>query len=224
MTYGTSFSENKTPEYKIKPNNFSESSPDQHQITLEDSIVGYNFGYLDEKIKSPSITLSGISRKDKYICIRVENRNGTYLAKANIRNPNLGATVRFKIPSKKRSLYKTTADNLAVISKASPNKDCKDDYNYLATSWNNRPSDKLYILVNLEDVESASVALEGIKDIGDCLPVDFVLNNDNRVFRSFNQICVLNLDSCQDEAILSLVSLSNNKPQKRSVKLKRVCP
>ncbi len=214
-----------TPEYKVKPKNFFESLPDVQKISLENAIVGYHFGDLNEKISRPALLLTGIKLTDKNICIRVENRSGTYIAQANIKNPKLGSTIRVKLPTKKKSIYRATASDLAIVAKVSPNRECEGEAEFLTTSWNGMPKlkDSFNIFANLNGHDSAKIALQGTKNVADCLPVDMVIKDSNKTFRAFNYVCSLKPESCKSETLFALTVVSNGHLKGPNLILRRNC-
>lgn len=173
------------------------------------SLLGVMAGNLSNNLRKSTLTINGIQKEDENIYVLIEHLSGTYMASFNTKNPKLGNTIQFILPTKKIENMDVLSGELAVSvrvsSKTEPNNTkckkeilecnskstCSNADPYLVASWGEKIEDGLFsVLVNSKQATSVRSYIESKQyEPKKCKKLEKVLNTPDKSTVSFDTVC-----------------------------------
>jgi len=194
------------PRVRVTRPPFVEQSPTVVKYGAAD-VFGVTSGDLSSIVLAPSLVVSGINPDDRTLCFWIERSNGGYRASFDMRNPKLGRTVSFELPSAVLRRMRARAGELAARVRASEEATCDERDPLLVASWERAALSPISLLVYGDRANVVQIQQDK-SQLHRCRALRTALNDLRLSTSSFDNVCPVSVQGrCGSSVELSLQSI-----------------
>lgn len=170
-------------------------------------IAGIGSPQLDKPVPLSRLVISGLSPKDRFICVRIVHASNLYRAEFSFQNPGHAPTLRVRYASRYwGQLNDRITGALAIRAFASPDGQCDPVQSLLPAIWGEFPPEtEGTLLVNGGQADSVRLQAASAASV-ECSKLDDTLGGHQIAATAFTHACPLKFvgSDCRKEVDLAV--------------------